>query len=121
MSQNRRIKLKVNGADQVKAALTFLFADGCRWTGATAGTDVDYRPSATHLFVDDKGHVTYIDDGDDKYFRAQSYKEVIPKWDTATVTTVTMSIEERPKTLLFGKMYYTDELNARLAGLEVAK
>ncbi|ATW58360.1 hypothetical protein CNR37_00153 [Pseudomonas phage ventosus] len=102
----------------MKAALTFLFEDGCRWSGG----GVDFKNlSATHLFVDHAGSISYMDDGDEAYFRATSKKEVTPKWDVVTITTTTMSIPDRPKTLLFGKMYYTDELNARLAGLEVAK
>lgn len=118
MSKFRNIKLRVNGPDQVKAALTFLFEDGCQWCGG----GVDFKNlNATHLFVSRFGNISYMDDGDEAYFRDNSNNEVTPKWDVVTVTTTTMSIPDRPKTLLFGKMYYTDELNARLAGLEVAK
>ena len=112
----RNIKLRVRGADQVKAALTFLFASGCRWAGG--GTSADANNGATYLFVDSLGRVTYTNGQDEAYFSAASNKEVTPKWDVVTVTT--MSVPERPKTVLFGKTYFTDELEARLAGLEVA-
>lgn len=118
--QFRNIKLRVDGHDQVRAALTFLFADGCRWAGS-GGVNVEYRLDATHLFVGTTGLVTYIDDNDDVYFLSHHGKEIIPRWDVVTTTTVTMSVPERPKTVLFGKTYFTDELNARLAGLETAK
>lgn len=113
------IKLRVNGRDQVRAALTYLFANGCRWMGG--GTDTSANLNATHLFVGPTGRVSYTDDGDDAYFRANSSREVTPLWDVVTVTTTTMSLPDRPKTVLFGKTYFTDELEARLAGLEVAK
>lgn len=115
----RRIKLRVSGPDQMKAALTYLFANGCRQSGSSAGTDVNRRPDSTHLFVDEQGRVTYINDGDDRYFREQEYKEVTPRWDVVVTSTVTMSMPERPKTVLFGKTYFTDELEQRLAGLKV--
>lgn len=119
--QFRGIKIKVNGPDQVRAALTFLFANGCRWTGSEGGVNVDYKPQATHLFVGHTGLVTYTSDGDDRYFNVHFNKELVPCWDVVHTTTVTMSVPERPKTVLFGKTYFTDELNARLAGLETAR
>lgn len=118
MSKFRSIKFRVNGPHQVKAALTCLFANGCRWAGG--GTNVDANGNATYLFVDSVGRVTYIGGRDEAYFNASSQGEVIPKWDVVTVTTTTMSLPERPKTVLFGETYFTDELESRLAGLEVA-
>lgn len=118
--QFRNIKIRVDGPDQVRAALKFLFENGCRWAGA-GGTNVEYKLHATYLFVGTTGLVTYIDDSDDVYFRRDAAKEIIPRWDVVTTTTVTMSVPERPKTVLFGKTYFTDDLNARLAGLETAQ
>lgn len=114
----RNVKFRVSGAEQVKSALTFLFADdqGCQWAGFQ-GKDVSYRLDATHLFVDHNGRVSFQADGDEDFFRAHRFSLIDVEFKT--ITTMTMK-PSRPKTLLFGEAYYTDDLKAALARLPKA-
>lgn len=110
----RGIKIKVTSEAQSIAIQEFLFAQGCRWN---AGNDVRHADKK-YLFVEKSGAIGW--DNSDTFFQQSTrYKEMT--FTTTTKVVVTgHALKERQKTVLFGKTYFTDELEARLAGLEVA-
>lgn len=109
------IKVRLSNPEHSKAVQEFLFANGCRWN--YNGHEVKHTDK-TFLFTDERGNIGW--DNSEAFFnRSQDYKEMVFKAETKVVVTGG-ELKERPKTVLFGKTYFTDELNARLAGLEVA-
>lgn len=114
----RNIKIRTPDVETNIAVQKYLIEKGCKWYN---GTDVQ-RTHVKFLYVDPHGVILWGSDA--AFFESElssgEYKEVVIETEAAIVVK-SMTLKERPKTLLFGKMYYTDELNARLAGLEVAK
>lgn len=111
----RSIKVRVGNAAQSIAIQEFLFTQGCRWN--FDGHAVQHT-SSKYLFVEATGSIGY--DNSDRFFEeSTSYKEMIFTFEDK-VTVKSGKLKERPKTVLFGKTYFTDELESRLAGLEVA-
>lgn len=109
------IKVAVQNAAHSKAIQEYLFANGCRWN--YKGHEIKHEDKA-FLFVDERGNIGW--DNSVAFFnRTTDYKEVIFNGINKPVV-VSVEPKERPKTVLFGKTYFTDELEARLAGLEVA-
>lgn len=117
MGKISNVKFRVNGEEQVRAALTFLFENGCSWRGP-GSKDISLDKKATHLFVNEASQVSYIDDDDEFFVNQSQFRLIEPKFKVKEI--LAMEITERPKTCLFGKTYYTDDLNAAIAGLEVA-
>lgn len=110
------IKVAVQNPAHSKAIQEYLFANGCRWNWQ--GNAVKHE-TASFLFVDERGNIGW--DNNLPFFnRTTDYKEVVFNVVNKP-TVVSVEPKERPKTVLFGKTYFTDELEARLAGLEVAR
>lgn len=112
----RSIKIRTPDPKTCAAVQKFLFQQGCSW-GRTSVEVTNLH--AQFLFVDSRGTIEY--GSTESFFlnRTPEYEEVI--FETESVLTVkNFQLKNRPKTVLFGKTYYTDELNARLAGLETA-
>lgn len=109
----RGIKIRVGSEVDSTAIQEFLFTQGCRWN---AGADVRHADKK-YLFVEKSGSIGW--DNSDLFFeQSASYKEMT--FTTGLKVVVTgHALKERQKTVLFGKTYFTDELEARLAGLEV--
>jgi hypothetical protein len=117
MSEFRQIKIKVSSEAQSVAIQEFLFTQGCRWN--FDGQKVKHE-SAKYLFVEATGSIGW-DNSDSFFQRSTDYKEVRFKTAQKIVVTGHEVVVDRPKTVLFGKTYFTDELNARLEGLGVAR
>jgi hypothetical protein len=112
----RKIKIAVGTPAKSRAIQEFLFTQGCRWN--FDGPKVKLT-EAKYLFIEDSGSIGW--DSSDSFFeRSTQYKEVSFLTELKTVVTGHI-LKERPKTVLFGKTYYTDDLNARLADLAVAE
>jgi len=111
----RSIKIKLQNAAQSQAVQEFLFTQGCRWKyDGKKAKQLD----AKYLFVEPSGAIGW-DNSDSFFERSTSYKEMSFTF-VNTLTVVGHKLKERPKTVLFGKTYFTDELEARLADLPVA-
>lgn len=112
----RSIKVAVSNPAESRAIQEYLFSKGCRWNwqgNVVKHEDKDF------LFVDDRGNIGW--DNSVAFFNSTTdYKEVIFNVINKPVV-VSVEQKERPKTVLFGKTYFTDELNARLEGLAVAQ
>lgn len=118
MSEFRKIRIKLISEEQSRAVQEFLFTQGCRWN--FDGQTVKHE-SAKYLFVEASGSIGW--DNSDSFFQrsASEYKEIRFKTGQKIVVTGHEVVVDRPKTVLFGKTYFTDELNARLEGLGVAR
>ena len=115
----RNVRILVNGRDEVKAVQEFLFANDCQWnTGDREVRDLD--DGKVSFFVSRSGNVTW---GGETSFTATRNEDtpVLELTFQTKVTVVASKVKERPKTLLFGKMYYTSDVEKALAGLEPAK
>jgi len=111
----RNIKIKLVSEAQSTAIQEFLFTQGCRWN---FGGETVKHADKKYLFVESSGAMGW-DNSDSFFEQSTTYKEM--NFFTAQKIVVTgHALKERPKTVLFGKTYFTDELEARLAGLEVA-
>lgn len=114
----RSIKICTPNRETCIAVQKHLFANGCTWHNGATDTQ---NTHAKFLYVSAKGEIMWGSAED--FFKdprqSGEYKEVTFETEQ-TLTVKSMALKERPKTLLFGKMYYSDELTARLAGLEVA-
>lgn len=113
----RSIKIKLANPAHSAAVQEFLFTQGCRWNfdGPTVK-----KTEAKYLFVESSGAIGW--DNSDSFFedRTPQYKEMTFIFENK-ITVKSSRLKERPKTVLFGKTYFTDDLNARLAGLAVAE
>lgn len=116
MSQFRSIKIRIANSAQSIAVQEFLFTQGCRWNfdGHTVK-----QTNAKYLFVEKSGSIGW--DNSDSFFeeRTPQYKEMSFTFENKVVVK-SSKLKERPKTVLFGKTYFTDELEARLSDLPVA-
>lgn len=112
----RSIKIRIANSAQSTAVQEFLFTKGCRWNfdGHTVK-----QTGAKYLFVEESGAIGW--DNSDSFFeeRTPRYKEMTFTFENKVVVK-SNKLKERPKTVLFGKTYFTDELEARLADLPVA-
>lgn len=117
--QYRSIKVRTPDSETNIAIQKFLFEKGCSWYG---GEKTLQYTHGKFLFVNGNG--TLLWGSDQEFFedstQSGEYKEVVFTTETS-MRVRDMAIKARPKTVLFGKTYFTDELEARLAGLEVAK
>ena len=109
----RKIKIKIETPAQSSAVQEFLFTQGCRWNNGAIVMHID----AKYLFVEDSGSIGW--DNSDGFFetRTPQFKEMKFTFENKVVVK-SHKLKEREKTVLFGKTYYTDELNARLEGLK---
>jgi hypothetical protein len=117
MSEFRGIKIKTISEAQSTAIQEFLFTKGCRWN--FDGQTIKHT-MAKYLFVEATGAIGW-DNSDSFFERSTSYKEMRFTTEMKAVVTGHEVVVDRPKTVLFGKTYFTDELNARLEGLGVAR
>lgn len=109
----RKVKIKIETPQQSIAVQEFLFTQGCRWNrSVTVG-----NTGAKYLFVEESGSIGW--DNSDDFFEARTpqFKEMEFTFENKIVVK-SHKLKEREKTVLFGKTYYTDELNARLEGLK---
>lgn len=111
----RNIKIRTNNADELRAVQELLFLKGCKWRSGDTNVSGFAGPC---IFVSPDGLMTHSDSMRPVSAQNLQCKEVF--FDFKQVTTTVATLRERPKTVLFGKTYFTDELNARLAGLETA-
>lgn len=109
----RSIKIKVENSAQSIAVQEFLFTQGCRWNRAAEV----HHTGAKYLFVEESGSLGW--DNSDDFFetRTPQFKEMKFTFENKVVVK-SHKLKEREKTVLFGKIYYTDDLNARLEGLK---
>lgn len=109
----RNIKLRVNSGEECTAVQKMLFADGVRWVSGS--TDVlHFADSSNVLFISPEGTMTHSIYMTSVRNENMDCVEVEVEFER----TIVAKIKDRPKTVLFGKTYYTDELNARLEGLK---
>lgn len=108
----RNIKLRVTSEEECTAVQKMLFADGVRWV--SGGTEVITLHHSTVLFISPDGAMTHSTHMTPARKENMGCVEVEVEFER----TLKASIKEREKTILFGKTYYTDELNARLEGLK---
>lgn len=108
----RNIKLRVRDSEECTAVQKMLFADGVRWV--SGGTEVITLSYATVLFISPEGTMTHSSSMTPARGQNMGCVEVEVEFERTLVA----KIKDRPKTVLFGKTYYTDELNARLEGLK---
>ena len=108
----RNIKIRANTREESLAVQELLFANGVTWSsGVTNPVTFDRE---VVLFVSPTGKMTHsstMTPGRDCNINCV---EMEVKFETKLVA----AIKERSKTVLFGKTYYTDDLNARLEGLK---
>lgn len=118
----RNVRVLVDNASQAKAIQEHLFANGCMWSSGDNNVRTLYTSSdeKISIFVAQNGRLTW---GGIDSFKAQHNAHMAVMEFTFETKEVVKSVKilERPKTLLFGKMYYSDELQAALDKLEVAK
>lgn len=108
----RNIKIRTNNSEECTAVQKMLFADGVRWV--SGGTEVTtLGGSSTVLFISPAGTMTHSNSMTPSRDSNRNCVEVEVEFERTLVA----KIKDRPKTVLFGKTYYTDELNARLEGL----
>lgn len=112
----RKIKIKLANAAQSTAVQEFLFTQGCRWN---FDGHVVKQTGSKYLFVESSGSIGW--DNSDEFFenRTPEYKEMNFTFENK-VMVKSHKLKDRQKTVLFGKTYFTDELEARLADLPVA-
>lgn len=109
----RNIKLRTRDSEECTAVQKMLFADGVRWV--SGGTDVIHLGgSSTVLFISPEGTMTHSSSMAPARGQNMGCVEVEVEFERTLVA----KLKDRPKTVLFGKTYYTDELNARLEGLK---
>ncbi|QYW06605.1 hypothetical protein uav_074 [Pseudomonas phage UAVern] len=113
----RNVRILVEDAAQAAAAQEYLFANGCKWTSGDRDVRTLYSSEKISLFVSPIGNITW---GGVDSFADKRGVEILELEFQNKMKVVSSKIKERPKTVLFGKTYFTDELEARLAGLEVA-
>lgn len=115
----RNVKFQVDKTTN-KQVQDILFAAGCQWCGAGSKGQEYHHTEAEFLYVDRDGWITYsrLSGSGRAFFNTMTeYREL--KVDTKVE--VILSEIERPKTILFGRTYYTDELEAALKTLSQAK
>lgn len=110
----RNIKIRTNNKEELVAVHKMLIANGCTWISGDATVQPSY---GLCTFVSPQGRMTHSADMKACASQNMGCKEVFVDFERTLVAT----LRERPKTVLFGKTYFTDELNARLAGLETAQ
>lgn len=118
----RNVRILVENVSQAKAVQEHLFLHGCMWTsGDTSVRTLYVSPGEKiSLFVSDLGNITW--GGDDSFkARHNSHMSVMEFTFESKEVVKSFKTLDRSKTLLFGKMYYSDELQAALDKLEVAK
>lgn len=106
----RNIKLRVNNLEESEAVQKMLFDDGCIWSGGS--TRIEFLPNRV-FFISPDGTMTHSGSMTPARDSNRNCVEVEVDFERVLVA----KIKERSKTVLFGKTYYTDELNARLEGL----
>jgi hypothetical protein len=100
--------------------LTFLFKNGA--TMSSGSVDAARYADKRYFYVNERLKVSYSEDYDEGmneggYFNSvKEYKRIYPSFEEVTVMQVTF--KDAPKTMLFGKTYNTEELEAALAKLE---
>lgn len=107
-------KFKVVNATISRLLQEELFKQGYEW--GINGTNVanEVRP---YIYTYDSGLITYGDSS--QHFEEQSNEEVRIITENKLVIAELQPI--RPKTIIFGKTYYKDDVDAALAKLEVAR
>lgn len=115
--QFRNIKIRATNKEELVAVQKLLFSNGCTWFAGSTRVEPTY---GLCTFVDSTGLMTHSADMTPYRTENKYCKEVFIDFEQLLVATL-RPVPERPKTLLFGKTYFTDELNARLDGLETAQ
>lgn len=108
----RNIKLRVSTREQAIAVQELLFADGVTWSSGDTNP-VEFSREVV-FFVSPTGKMTHSSTMTPGRDCNVNCVEMSVEFETKLVA----SVKERQKTVLFGKTYYTDELNARLEGLK---
>lgn len=116
----RNVRILVDTVEQAKAVQEYLFANGCMWSSGDNNVRTLYPSPGEKIsmFVRDLGNITW---GGDDSFTARHNSHMAVMEFTFETQEVVKSVKtlERAKTLLFGRMYYSDELQAALDKLEV--
>ena len=108
----RNIKIRATTREESLAVQELLLVNGVTWSSGDTNPVTFDREVV--LFVSPTGKMTHsstMTPGRDCNINCV---EMEVKFETKLVA----SVKERQKTVLFGKTYYTDELNARLEGLK---
>lgn len=112
MSKIRSVKIRVNSVAESKAIQESLLQTGCSW--ADFGRRVQYE-TKPYLYVDTMGIITYGEG--DSWFNSNSNRELKFEF-TTTVKAVPVA---RKTTMLFGKLYDAEELQAALDNLKTVE
>lgn len=115
--QFRNIKIRARNKEELVAIQKLLFANGCTWYAGSTKVQPTY---GLCTFVDRTGLMTHSENMTPWRGENRDCKEVFIDFEQLLVASL-RPVPERPKTVLFGKTYFTDDLNARLAGLETAQ
>jgi hypothetical protein len=107
-------KFKVANATISRLLQEELFKQGYAWSINGQNVAHDHKP---YIYAYDDGRINFGDDSD-------HYDEHLNE-ETRIITENKLVIAElqpiRPKTIIFGKTYYKDDVDAALAKLEVAR
>lgn len=118
----RNVRILVDNVSQAKAVQEHLFAHGCMWSSGDTNVRQLHvsRDDKISIFVGGNGRLTW--GGIDSFTARHNLHLPVMEFTFETQEVVkSVKTLERPKTLLFGKLYYSDELQAALDKLEVAK
>lgn len=113
----RKVQVYVNDIEESKAVQELLFASGARWASdgihgpANLKTNSSYSEVWIYVMGDGTIYKDYTEVGEDFTPLTLERKEVV---------TYQFKVH-RPKTVLFGRTYYTDDLEAALKTLATAE
>lgn len=107
-------KIRVASSQISTAIQKDLFEQGYQWR--SIGKNVQHT-GAKFLYAREDGNLSY--GTDERIFSEKESTEMM--YTTETKLVVTSKDPVRAKVVLFGKTYFKDELDAALAGLQVAR
>jgi hypothetical protein len=109
----RNVKILTRTIAENRAAQAYFFANGVEWLHR--GKDIKDWGKA--LFVSEDGFLTH---GDETEFRSgkSRHRPTIELNFEPTLTATSHRVVERPKTIINGRTYFKDEVDAALAKLE---
>lgn len=112
MAKYRNVRMLAKNQKESAAIQRMLFDDGCKW--ASGCTDV--KEWGLAMYVSPQGVITHS--GYEQWGVNKTFMPILEVTFKSVVEVDTAKVVERPRTVLFGKTYFTDELNEALAKLE---
>lgn len=109
----RNVKILTRTVAENRAAQAYFFANGVEWMHG--GKDI--KDWGLALFVNDEGFLTHGDGTEFTSSKNRKRQTITLHFEHQLVAT-SHRIVERPKTVINGKTYFKDEVDAALAKLE---